>query len=62
VFAVTATFNVVSLNAPFESVTRTVKPAAVAAQLATTSAVTTPAALIAMFETVMPYKENQLAK
>ena len=54
VFAGTATFNVASLNAPFVSVTRKVKLAAVAVQDATTSAVTTPAALTAMLETVTP--------
>ena len=51
---VTATFNVVSLNAPLESVTRKVKAAFVAVQAATTSAVTMPAALTAILETVTP--------
>ncbi len=54
VFAVTATFNVVSLNSVALSVARKVKLAFVAVQEVTISAVTTPAALTAMFESVTP--------
>jgi hypothetical protein len=54
VLAVTATLNVASLNAPLESVTRKVKEALVAPQAAIMSAVTTPAVLTAILETVTP--------
>jgi len=54
VFGVTLTVNVALLDAPFESVTVSVKVAFVAVQEATISAVTLPAALTAMFETVTP--------
>jgi hypothetical protein len=54
VFAVTATARVASLNADALSVTRRVKLAFVAVQLAMTSAVTTPDASIAGLETMTP--------
>src|SRR5688572_11545619 len=55
----TVTVRVVSLNRPPLSVTRRVKLALVAAQVATTSALTRPAGLTLMLLTVTPLTEAE---